>query len=37
MAEQTTTAKQQAAIYKIASGNQLKGATVEIVGSDKPL
>src|SRR5437667_6015459 len=37
MAEQTTTAKQRPAIYKIAAGNQLKGATVEILGSDKPL
>ena len=39
MAEQTTTTNQRPAIYKIATGNQLKGATVEILGTPehKPL
>lgn len=40
MAEQTrTTTNQRPAIYRVATGNTLKGATVEILGTpdDKPL
>jgi hypothetical protein len=31
----TTTTNQRPAIYKVATGNQLKGATVEILGTPK--
>jgi len=39
MAEQTSTTNQRGPIYRVATGNTLKGATVEILGTadDKPL
>ena len=36
MAEQTSTTNQRPPILKVVTGNQLKGATVAILGSDKP-